>query len=143
MTSRPALPTVLVADAPAGVATLENVLHGHARIVGTNATAEALSLMKGGVDLVVCGVHFDDSRMFDLLRLAKADPQTRALPFACFRDMQSELSDFLLQGLDIACSALGSDLFVDLLSLKKRHGIEEADAQFRRLLLRLLEPGSP
>lgn len=135
-----ALKCILVADVPAGVRTVENVLGMSATVIGTNILDEAVSLLRKGVDLIVCGIHFDDSRMFDLLRLTKADPSTRAIPFLCVRDMDSELTLPIFESLQIACQALGAVEFVDLFHVKSRFGSQDADERFRRILTDLLTP---
>ena len=119
---------------------VENVIGTSATVIGMNTLDEAISLLRKGVDLIVCGIHFDDSRMFDLLRLAKADPSIQAVPFLCFRDMDSELTLPIFDSLQIACQALGAVEFIDLFHLKSQFGGEEADKRFRRILTDLLTP---
>lgn len=138
----PPLKRILVADLPAGVATLENVIGIEAVILGANSLPQAISFLRSTVSLVVCGIHFDDSRMFDLLRMAKADPSTRDVPFLCYRDMDSALSSTVLESLRIACQALGAAAFVDLFELKSRYGVQEADQRFRQVILNLLDTAS-
>lgn len=131
----PALRRILAADVPQGIQTLRNVLTAEAEIVVASTMEEAMSLLKGGADLIVCGIHFDESRMFDLLRVAKADPATRPIPFLCFRDMESELAQPVLESLQIACNALGAVAFVDLFQLRSVYGVREAHERFRHMLL--------
>jgi hypothetical protein len=135
-----ALKRILVADVPAGVRALENVIGTSATVIGTNSLDEAVFLLRKGVDLIVCGIHFDESRMFDLLRLAKAGPSIQAIPFLCFRDMDSGLTLPIFESLQIACQALEAVEFVDLFHVKSRFGSEEADERFRRILTDLLTP---
>jgi hypothetical protein len=135
-----ALKCILVADVPAGVRTVENVIGTSATVIGTNTLDEAVSLLRKGVDLLVCGIHFDDSRMFDLLRLAKADPSIRAIPFLCFWDMDSELTLPIFESLQIACQTLGAVELIDRFQMKLRFGSGEADERFRRILTDLLTP---
>jgi len=108
-------------------------------IVGVCTTlSEAISSLHRDVESIVCEIHFDDSRMFDLLRLAKADPATREIPFVCFRDMDSHLAPPFLESLQIACKALGAVAFIDLFDLKARYGTKQADARFREILTNAL-----
>lgn len=129
---------VLAADAPDGIATLRNILEPTAELVAATAMRDALELLKGKIDLMVCGIHFESSRMFDLLRLAKADPLARAKPILCYRDLSSELPPTILQSLTIACTALGAVGFVDLYSLKQEVGTINADMRFLAIVLRHL-----
>lgn len=130
---------VLAADVGAGVATLRAVLRGMASIECVGNMNEAIDLLDPPPDLIVCGIHFDDSRMFDLLRLVKADPKSRSIPFFCFRDLESELAPAILESLDISSRALGAAGFVDLYALKQRFGLERADEEFRSLLVGAIE----
>lgn len=124
---------VLAADTLEGVATLEKVLEPVARVVPATSLRAALGLMPD-VDMTICGIHFDSSRMFDLLRMAKADPQTRQEPILCYRDLDSALSSTMLESLRIACVALGAEGFVDLHELRLAHGTQEADQHLRRIV---------
>ena len=122
---------ILVADVAGGVETLRHVVGPAAEIVGAATLDEALAALRDGVDLVICGIHFDQSRMFDLLRLAKADRATRDTPFVCFRHLDSELPQQVFESLQIACVALGAIGFVDLFELRSRYGVHEADTRLR------------
>lgn len=89
-------------------------------------------------DLIVCGLHFDDSRMFDLLRHAKSNPRTRSIPFVVVKASDGELSPTLQQGIEIACAALGADCFVELTTWEKHGGNAVAQQRLHGLLDRLL-----
>jgi len=128
------LQTAMVADVSAGQESMATILRDRVRLVHVAGMDGALAALGEGVGLVLCGVHFDESRMFDLLRLAKADKRFRSIPFICYRDLQSELAPPLLESLRIACTALGAEAFIDLYALKQRVGIHAADDEFRRLV---------
>lgn len=130
------VPRVLLADVAEDFPTIERILGPDVAVVRAERLDDALGAMTSGLDLVLCGIHFDDSRMFDLLRYAKADPVLRGVPFLCFRDRASELAPTLFEGLDIACRALGGVGFVDLIALRRRVGAAQGDAEFRALVLR-------
>jgi hypothetical protein len=68
---------ILIADLPAGVSALRRILAAHATVLGTSSLDEAIAAIGLGVDLIVCGIHFDESRMFDLLRRARAHAAAR------------------------------------------------------------------
>jgi hypothetical protein len=80
--------------------------------------------------------------MFDLLRLSKANPATRAIPFICLRVVEGELDQTLYQSVDIASTALGAARFVDLFRLKRMCGKEEANKKLRDLVEKLASPPS-
>jgi CheY-like chemotaxis protein len=131
--------TILVADVPTGRRTVQNVVGPEVAVVEADTVREAVQHLQEGVDAVACGLHFDSSGMFDLLRLAKADDLTRGTPFLCFRDLDSEFGRPLLESLSISCVAVGATGFVDLFHLKTQYGLREADARFRQALLGLLD----
>jgi CheY-like chemotaxis protein len=96
---------------------------------------EALAVARQGVDVIVCGIHFDDSRMFELLRTIKADSDLRRVPFICVRLVGSNLAPTLVQSLEISCELLGAADFIDLYSLERTHGPQQAEAVLSRLIL--------
>lgn len=134
--------TVLVADLHSGAQTIRNILSGRDNIsvINTHTFAEAAAALdKNKINLIVCGLHFEQSRMFDFLRIVQADPKTRSIPFICFRDLNSDLSLPVLEGLNIASKALGAIDFIDLYHLKSLNGVENADQYFREILLNHLK----
>lgn len=132
---------VLAADTPEGIATMRKILEPMLEVVPASSMADALELLEGKVDLMVCGIHFEDCRMIDLLRLAKADPLSRDKPILCYRDHASELPTTIFQSLSISCKALGAADFVDLHALKQEVGVMSADARFLAIVLRHLGHG--
>lgn len=130
---------VIVADMREGISTLTMILADSVQLIPATSLDQALKRIDDGADLVLCGIHFDQSRMFDFLRMAKARPASREVPFLCYRDMRSDLSATLLESLDIACRALGAAEFLDLHELRRRHGAARADEMFRATVLAHLE----
>jgi hypothetical protein len=126
---------ILVADVSAGLATIRNVLGVDVDLVHATTIFQATKLLRQETDMILCGIHFDESRMFDLLRVVKADIQYRKIPFLCFRDLESDLERTLFESLEISCKALGAEKFVDLWALKKKFGVSKADEEFRRIIV--------
>jgi hypothetical protein len=61
----------------------------------------------------MAGVHFDDSRMFDLLRYVRADKRYVGVPVVCFRGVASEDAkdkDFGSR-CEVACKAMDTAFF--------------------------------
>lgn len=90
-----------------------------------------LVLLNEDIDLLMCGVYFDESRMFDLLRFAKAHPRTSAIPILCIKATPGMLGATFLQAADIATRALGAREFVDFAEWETHL---DANAAFKRLL---------
>jgi len=116
---------------------MQNLFGDIAIIKPASHIAEAQRILDGGVDLVLCSVQFDESRMFDFLVAAKADPKSRGTPFICFRHLSSVLHPTILRSLDIACRANGS-AFIDLADLRRRYGVRTAEECFRKVVLSYL-----
>jgi DNA-binding response OmpR family regulator len=100
---------ILVADRPESERRLAAILAGH-ELKLVRSLSEARSALHGGhFDLVLVGVHFDESRMFDLMRDLEAGPQV-----VCVRSQHFQSHAISLEGLEIAAKALGCTLFLDL-----------------------------
>jgi hypothetical protein len=88
--------------------------------------ADAKAVLDDSIGLIACGVHFDDGRMFDLLRYVKADPRLRSIPFFGIVGAGRELSPAILGGIRTAAATLGAAGLVDLAGLKNRIGEPQA-----------------
>jgi hypothetical protein len=113
-----------------------------ARLLGDDVQLNAVATLHdardalaadGEIVLVLCGVHFDESRMYDLLRYVRATYP--ALPFLCCRVLDSEIPQISREAIRIAAEALGATFFVDLPSLKKQLGAPAGEQRFRALVL--------
>jgi len=91
---------VLVAD----VARTAALLAGH-DVTAARTVAEARrALQKGEYGLLVVGVAFDDSRMFDLIREARADARHDAMRIVCIVPSRT---------LALACEALRAEAILE------------------------------
>ena len=97
-----------------------------------------IALKEGGIDAVLASIHFDDSRMFELL--ADVNALDDRPPFICCILLGSTLSEPSLQSLVHAAQVQGCAGFLDFNRLHRKVGVAEADKQFRMELLRLLPP---
>ena len=62
---------------------VERILAGH-ELACAETVRQAEELLRGQrFDLILCTIVFDESRMFELLELAKSNPQWQSIPFAC------------------------------------------------------------
>jgi hypothetical protein len=94
---------------------LERILEGHDLVrADTMAQAERL-LGEERFDGIVCTVVFDDSRMFDLLRVVKSSAAWRDIPFVCARMRLSVLASRIdLRDVAMTCGSLGAAAFLDI-----------------------------
>lgn len=105
---------VLVADVPEADAKIRECLPGHdLHFVRTLAQA-VRELRKDGYQMIIIGMHFDDSRMFELLRYVRGLPQRNDVPVICVQCQEVMLSDAVLKNIEDAVKALGGTAFVDL-----------------------------
>ncbi|HEV2320240.1 MAG TPA: hypothetical protein VGV18_10850 [Verrucomicrobiae bacterium] len=105
---------ILAAAAPEARLMVEGMLAGHAiTYVSSLAQAQAC-LRQQSFDLIFCGVLFDESRMLELLRLTKSDPDWERIPFVCARIKGKILSSpKALKTAAFTAQVLGASAFVD------------------------------
>jgi DNA-binding transcriptional regulator YdaS (Cro superfamily) len=126
---------VLVADAPQVTERLVRALSGH-ELVGVTRLAEAVhALKREKFGMIVIGVHFDESRMLELLQHVRISRREAAVPVVCVLGMQADLSPVAVQALDRAAKALMANAFLDLREFADDEG---GDRRFRRIIDHLI-----
>jgi len=127
---------IVIADTPEGVAAFRRALTSTLPLAAAFSVDEARALLRPPPALVVCGCHFDEGRMYDLLRTMKATPALSGVPFMAVRCVESDmaLDDALYESVKIAVRALGGNAFVDLLRWQHKHGEAEAAHRLTRLV---------
>ncbi len=126
--------TILIADGQDIDGRIGAILEPY-QLTFVHTLAEAVrALDRAAYDLIIIGVHFDESRMFDLPRLVRADERYQATPVVCVasRPFGSVIS---VESLEIATRALAANAFIDF----ARHGNHDAgNAAIRGVVERLL-----
>ena len=126
-------PRILAATAQPGYPVLRMLLEKDADVVFAFTIDDALRKLRGGgFDLIICTIHFDDSRMFDFERLAHA--AAPEVPFVCARLLDSILKDSLYEAMRVAVESLGGE-FIDRQELHHRLGPEAGDREFTKRVL--------
>ena len=127
---------ILVADTSDSDRRLSAILAGH-EVIFARTLGEAQRLLEQrDFELVMVGVHFDDSRMFDLVRHVRAGGSHAGRPVVCVCS-QPLAAAISLEGLEIAARALACNLFLDLTKYPDdAHG----NGEVRKLLDGLLTP---
>lgn len=93
------------------------------------------------VALIVCGVHFAEGSMFELLRIAKANPLTAATPFIVVLKEGTNHSTAVINGIRSAAHLLGVNTFIDVSELRnspstsKTQAYEKLRERIRNLLM--------
>jgi DNA-binding response OmpR family regulator len=106
--------SILVADGPDMKDRLAAVLAGH-ELTFARSLQQATALLESrDFDLVIVGVHFDESRMFDLLRHIRSGGRNSRARVVCILGHRFGSQAISIEGLEIATRALAADAFVDL-----------------------------
>lgn len=130
---------ILVADRLAGTQTVLNVLGQEYEVTTVHSFAQALELLEAPWDAILCGIHFDDSRMFDFAESVTTHAALKNTPLVIFRDLDSELDATFFRSIKISAKIMGAADFVDLFDLKLRFGIDKADQMFRSIIVGLID----
>jgi hypothetical protein len=105
---------ILVASTPPLAKRLAPVLEGH-DVVFVEHMAEAMYKFKHGkFGMVIVGVHFDQSQMFELLEQIRSAGRDPAVPIVCVLPEQHALSEVFVKGLNHAVKALMANAFLNL-----------------------------
>ena len=125
---------ILVAASSEPRAILDRMLVGH-ELSRPDTLAQAEQLLRERpFDMIVCTVFFDESRMFDLLRLAKSRPGWERIPFVCVRLRRHVLdAPIAREGVAFTCAALGAAAFLDVADYPA-----DPDREMRATIERLL-----
>jgi hypothetical protein len=126
---------VLVAGTQDVIDAARAALGEELELAAAYSVAEALQQVGAGVELVLCNVRFDDSRMFDFLGALNAMPGARRVPVICCRVARSPISGGARRGIELALEALGVLAFLDLHELEIRDGPAAARAALRGMVM--------
>ncbi len=127
--------SVLAACPRMAVPTLERVLEGRASLIPVHTLEDAIALLRCDrqIELVVGGMHFDESRMLDLLRYVRhAFPR---LPFVSCRILRTKLAPASVDALAMTTVSLGAVAHFDLPKESRTLGTQGGEEAFRSLLL--------
>lgn len=126
---------VLIADSTDGAANLLRILAGHDITVANKMSAALEALKKQVFDLVIVGVHFDESRMFELLPQIKKSQKYAEKPVICFCTRDTEMTRTMHSSLDYSSRALGAWMYLD----QHEYNVhQDPDAELRRVIERCL-----
>lgn len=132
-------PRILVADLPESYEVFRRALTSAFELRHAGSFEDAKAALMDVPALVVCGCHFDEGRMYDLLRFLKAAPALDRVPFVAVRCVPGELlDDALYESVKIAVRALGGNAFIDLLRWQRRWGVAEASHRLTELVHKLV-----
>jgi hypothetical protein len=128
-------PEVLAACPPFALPLLEKALGSYVNLVPVLSldAAQKMLASKSHIALILCGVHFDEWRMYDLLRYVRNGYPH--VPFVCVRLLDTEIPRVSREALRIAAESLGAVGFVDMPELTRERGLEEAEKELMNTVL--------
>lgn len=103
---------ILVADVPQMDGRYNAALGGW-EVAFVRTLSQARRAITERYDLVVIGVYFDDSQMFELVRAIRADERCAEVPILVVRG-RTGFTAVSARALEVALKALGADEFIDL-----------------------------
>jgi hypothetical protein len=130
-------PRILVADTAGAMATVRAALDDIGVLIHATNLDDALRILRAGVDMMVCGAHFDTDRISILVRAAANEPAFRGKAVVCIRDAHAEPPAALVE-----CIAEPDVRFVDVHRLRESHGVPVAYLRFRLIVLDRLVNGA-
>lgn len=131
-------PNLLIAVSSQDTQLVHDVLGDEFNLLLCHSYQDAATLMVDDISLAICGVHFDQGRMFDLLQLVRSIPELHDVPFLLALGREVKYSQAILQGIEAAAESLGATAFINILELVSCLGKEDAYEDIRRTVRRLL-----
>jgi CheY-like chemotaxis protein len=128
---------ILLAATADDVSAIERIFGDrHELVILTSTIFDALATLKEhAFDLIILGVHFDESRMFELLRNINAARQDGDTPVICFCSRDTPLTRTMHESIDVASKALGAWMYLDLHEFNVS---KDPDAEMRNIIERCL-----
>jgi hypothetical protein len=129
---------IVVAIRPEDAALMREVMGDEFDLIVCTSLPEAQSALAQEVHMIACGVHFDDGRMFDLLKYVKDDEALRAIPFwGVLRD-EGMLSSAITRGIRTAMKTLGANGLFNLSQMGAEEQPERLYMELRAALAQSL-----
>lgn len=103
-------PHILAAVRPGSRASVDAALGRTYAITHATSLSDADHHLRGSAEfsLILCSVHFDGSRVLDLLQSIASNPTAAPVPVLCVRAERGVLPEEAYGALSFACSALGA-----------------------------------
>jgi hypothetical protein len=109
-----AMAKVLVADVPEMDERIRQCLPGHELVMVRTMREAMTALRHDGFSLIVIGVLFDESRMFELLTHVRSLQAYKDAAVVCVQGSDLMMPEPVMHTVDMAVKALGGTAFVDL-----------------------------
>ncbi len=134
------MPNILIAATPADAVTMEAILASRHELAIVTDMAEAKTkLEEQTFDLVMIAVHFDESRMFELLAAIHASKKIGHQLVICFCVRDTPLTRTMHESISVASKALGAWMYLDQ---HEYNVTQDPDAEMLRIIERCLAGGA-
>jgi hypothetical protein len=126
-------PRILAAVRPQGGVAVRRALGEYVEVMPVYVYDDAVAALrgKGGIELVLCGVFFNETRALDLLRFVRQE--FPALPFVACRIGDRAMAPATVEAMGVAAKSMGAVGFIDMPLL---HADNATDTDFRSQVLR-------
>jgi hypothetical protein len=131
---------VLVAAIPVAAERLCRLLPDQRTICPANLAEAQAALARERFALAIMGVHFDESRMFDLISSARASALNRDVPIVCVLGVKRKMSKLTVHLLHETIDGMSGCHFFDLTMIADD---ATGNALVRGLLMDYLQPLLP
>lgn len=129
------VPRVLVAGTADAIDLVTRVLRREAELVTATSLKEAVSRLDLPLEVIVCSVRFDESRMFDFLQTLRQAQPTRPAKVICLRASPVPLAPATRHAIEKALEALGIPTFIDFPHVALEQGERQARERLRAAIL--------
>lgn len=86
---------VFLVDLPSGLAVLRRIMAGYDLSEVKTLESAKEQLERTDIDLIVVGIHFDDSRAVDFMKAVREHENHKETPVVMVRSLPSDMADFL------------------------------------------------
>jgi hypothetical protein len=131
---------VLVAAIPLAAERLCRLLPDQRTVCPTTLDEAQAALARERFALAIMGVHFDDSRMFDLISYARASSLNRGVPIVCVLGVRRKLSTLTVHLLEETINGMPGCQFLNLTVIADDAA---GNARVRGMLMEYLDPLLP
>lgn len=109
------------------------ILNKH-RLCIVTTVDQAVDAFHPELDLIICGLHFDMGRMYELLQYAKYSSKVRTIPFLAVQLTGGILPHGVFKSMECAFQLLGGDLLVQVDKWRVELGDDAAFAKLREVV---------
>lgn len=127
---------IVIAIRPEDAGLMREIMGDEFDLIMCTSLPEAQAALTPSVHMIACGVHFDDGRMFDLLKYVKADEALRAIPFWGMLRDEGMLSSAITRGIRTAMKTMGAN---GLFNLSQMRTDDQPETLYRELRVALAQ----